>query len=467
MKDIFIPPPALQNSSSPADSLVRAWQVGQILKVRAESDSDAAGTLLLRIGKLKIAARTPVPIKAGESFAAKIQSLGEVPVLKIVSPPDGPQRAIAQYLRESLPRQADFTPLMQRLQTAASGSAPMPAPIKALAQAILRQTPTADGLKNASQVKSAISGSGVLLESRLARGTAPAGIAESDLKARLLQLRNLINRQLGGAASLPATQGTAAPGLAASPSATPETARPLGASTPQQAVELFVNGRLAPETLITRLARHLPAADVSLLTRYLERLAGDSRAATPELPELLARVARFIQAQPNPQSTAESLLALLRNTLALQELQQLTDNALSRIQANQLGSANREAGPAFLLHLDLPVAHDKDVRNLQLQFERHGGNSDTPDEWNVTINFNLPELGPIQARVRLRENRLTTRFEAGRAETVSDIREALPRLQEALARTGVAIEHLSVELGETPSGGPAQPRGRHLLDEMA
>ena len=457
MKDFSISPSVLENTPRTADSLVRAWQVGQILKVRAESDSDPAGQLLLRIGKLKVAARTPLPIKAGEAFAAQIQSLGEVPVLKVLSSPEGPQRAVAQYLRESLPRQADFTPLMQRLLATADKKNPLPPPVKDLAQAIARNIPTTNGLKNATQVRSALANSGVLLESRLDRAQ-PATTPLKDLKAQLLQLRSVITKQLDDNATLPARQAQASTGL--------EAPRQETAQSRQQLVDLFVNGRLAPESLVKSMVRQFPSEEVALLLRYLERVTGDPR-PMPDLPDLLARVARFIQAQPNPQSSAESLLTLLRNTLALQELQQLTDSALSRIQANQLSSVSRETGTAFLLHLDLPVMHDKEVRNLQLQLERREESDDSPESWNVTINFNLPELGPVQARLRLQENRLVTRFEAERSATVSGIREGLPHLQEALARAGVSIEHLSVEQGKVQPDRKPPPAGHHLLDEMA
>lgn len=456
MKGIFLTPPAQGNPPGTTASLMNAWQVGQILKVRAETDSSAAGQLMLRIGKLKVAATTPLPIKAGEAFSAQIQSLGQTPVLKILSTPGGPQRAIARYLRESLPRQQDFAPLMQKLATTAGKDSSLPQPVKSLAQSIIGNMASMDNLKRPGEIKSAITGSGVLLEARLAGANLPQTTLPADLKAQLLQLRRTLIRQLAADAT-PAGQAST-PGADRSMRTAPATSQ-------QQVIDLFISGRLAPETLVRLITRDFPADQVTLLLRYLESLTSLRQPAG--LSEPLVRLAQFIQAQTTPAVSAESLLALLRNILALQELQQLTENALNRIQASQLSSVSREAGTAFLLHLDLPVMHDKAVQNLQLQFEKRGEDEASPEHWNVTINIDLPELGPIQARLRLQENRLVTRFEAEQAGTVLGIRKNLPLLQEALARIGVTIDHLSVEQGKAETGLRPPPPGQHLLDEMA
>ncbi len=442
-----------------AANLLRAWQVGQILKVRAENDSNPAGQLMLRIGKLKVTASTPVPLKAGAAFSAQIQSLGQTPVLKIISPLNGPPSAVAQYLRESLPRQQDFSPLMQKLAFVAREKTGLPQAVKSLARDITANIAKTDKLKPPAAIKSAIADSGVLLEARLADASLPQTAQLSDLKGQLLRLRREISRQIMSDEGTPARQE--------SPPAGKENSRAPTAGSLQQAIDLFVRARLAPESLVKNLVRDLPADQLASFLRFLETSPTAARRPPADLPALLARLATFIQTQPGTGSSAESLLTLLRNALALQDLQQLTENALNRIQASQLSSVSRETGTAFLLLLDLPVMHGKDVQNLQLQFEKHNEAEASPEHWNVAINFNLPELGPVQARLRLQDNRLVTRFEAERTETVMEIRENLPRLQEALARTGVSVDHLSVEQGKADANRRPPPPGRYLLDEMA
>ncbi len=467
MKNFPIMTTPLESTPKAADNLIRTWKIDQILKLRAETSSNSTGQLIARIGNLKVTASTPVLIKAGETFSVQVQSLGQVPLLKIVSTLAGPERAVMQFLRESLPKQDNFEPLMQRLLAITKIENSLPRPVSTLMQSIANNLPTLDKMITPVAIKTAITSSGTFLESKLANPNTSKIALLSDLKAQLLKLRTVISKQLVDPYSvtgdkLPSASSRSPNGMRAAQS--PFEVRPGTAPLLQQAVNLFIEGKILLPQLAKSITLNLPGDQLGILMSQLD--AKEPLLKRPgELSEPLLKLMQAIQLQPSPTRTIESLLAQLRNIITLQELQQLTESALNRIQTTQLTSIARDTGNNFFLFVDQPIQREDEVHNTQIQFEKDQSEDESAEQWTVTMNFNLPELGPIQARLKLQENHLVTRFEADRHETVADIRDHLPKLHEALTKIGLSIEHLSVEHGKTDS--TIRPTDtHHLLDEI-
>ncbi|MFQ5487470.1 MAG: flagellar hook-length control protein FliK [Gammaproteobacteria bacterium] len=442
-----------------ADELIRSWQPGQMLQAQAETDSDATGRLLLRIGGLSLAALAPLPVKQGQRFQLEVLALEQIPLLKVLNKAMAPSRLdLTPYLRRTLPRQSDPARLLQQLVSLAKSSSPLAPRLMERIHSLTDSLPEAGRLRSPGQLKGALQNSGQFLEKTLKTATGTTAATASDFKARLLRLDSELQKQLAST-KLP-TQTAKAGALR--PSTVP--------TSTEQLLDLFKENRLTLPQLAGALTRHLTPEQLTQLQKALADYRGPSRHQTTAITDPALQVIQAIRQKTAPSRSAAALLQLLRTLPLLQDLQQQTDGALARLQSNQLLMANRDSGN-FLLLLDLPLRHQDDVNTVQLQLERERKTDpDQEEAWRVSLHFNLPALGPLQVKVRLQGQRLSTRFHTGHAATERGLRQQLPRLQESLGALGLHVEmpavELELELAQQPAPQPFKAR-RGILDETA
>lgn len=132
-----------------------------------------------------------------------------------------------------------------------------------------------------------------------------------------------------------------------------------------------------------------------------------------------------------------------------------------------IATLTRESDNLLLLLFDLNLK-DKDENHLikfRLEEEASAKDKDSPG-WVVAINFDFVELGPIQAKLHLTENTISTVFRAEKENTVKIISEQIKLLDVALKETGFDAINPGVV-----QGGISQPRdipdSVHMLDEKA
>lgn len=389
---------------------LRAWQVGQLLQAQVLTDT-VNNQVTLRIGRTTVAAQTQTPISAGQTLTVEVLRLGEQPVLKILPQlPPTLNDPLAAALRTALPKQTGLAPLLANLsllgQSAANGgaAAPLPATVLQAATQIHRALSDSHQAATARGLQQAIRDTGLFLESKLAQlAQGGGGELGADFKVALLRLQTLL-------ASTPRP-----------PAGTP--AGP-GQSTPAPPRETTTTHTTPP-------MRGLP-----------------------------------LQAQA---ASEPSLARVALTAVALDELQQQTEASLARLQLNQLASLpdSTEPQPSWLL--ELPLRHQAQVDVFQLRIGRDASGSGEETAagrpWVVNLAFDLPGLGPVQARVAVLGEQVSTTFWAEHAGTTQAFQTHLQTLSSNLQQAGLGVGDLVCHTGQAPQA-PTGPRAP-LMDTRA
>lgn len=464
-------------------------QVGQLLQATVLENQ--AGKVLLSLGHRQLSADSSLPFKPGQVLSLEVRSLGEPPVLKVLAALQASTAGItAVAVRTLLPRYGATTPLLAnlpRLAQAPAGS--LPPALDGAVRALLRNLPDRAALSTAQGVKSAIERSGSFLEHQLARpgSTAvplPASL-DSDFKANLLRVLAQL-RNLSGADTPAATQGRppAAPASAVpqQPPGQPplpttatdstlaaQTAQPLkpGAGDP-------VTGGAAQQALKRVLAaagtaqpRTSAAAQTAIPSPGSANPAGSPTPVTPGAPP----PPPFPGAPLVPQSPVPASAEPPDNPVFLRlDLLQQTEAALARIHLNQLASLPREGEQRLVEWLfDIPVRRGETIDFWSARITRDGSEGRTAEPaqplWSVQLAFDLPGLGPVQARINLQGERVSTWFRAARAETLPLLQAHLHELRQALLAAGLEVGTLDCQAGGLAA--PARNGTDPLIDEQA
>lgn len=178
---------------------------------------------------------------------------------------------------------------------------------------------------------------------------------------------------------------------------------------------------------------------------------------------------------PRPQAGVDGRTLRLDLAQLLQRggLLQQVESALSRVKLNQLASLpqERQQPPEWLV--ELPVRRGEDAIDVWgLRLRREGGRSDSETArngagWTVMLAFDLPGLGPVQARVSLSgERQISTRFLSEQGEPLRRLSEHLPRLRARLEQSGLVVQDLDVKRGRLREPPAPPPRGP-ILDDQA
>ncbi|MDQ1362615.1 MAG: hypothetical protein QG652_475, partial [Pseudomonadota bacterium] len=277
--------------------------------------------------------------------------------------------------------------------------------------------------------------SGIMLEAHLARR---GDNIETDFKAQLQQLNKLL-----------------------------QNFSPVAGQTShqEQAIRLIENYLRHPALPIQRLAQELGAlinpADMRLLLTAIETRKMDN-------PLTLSVMQLFAHIQKNQGTAAlEQLLKLVSDQNTLGELKIAVSNAVSHISQQQLLPMLRDADSTLLLLFGLPIRHDNETHWVDFRIEREKPPAGQAEAgWQVTLNFDITSLGPMQARLHLLGRQLTTTFRATQNSTLEKIRQHLPQLQQALQRSGIEVVKFDVVQGLAETPQPVAT-GVHILDERA
>ncbi len=466
-------------------------QVGQLLQASVVENS--AGRILLALGHRQLSAESSLPFKTGEVLTLEVRSLGARPVLKVIASLQ--ESASAQAIRNLLPRYGASTPLLAslpRLTQAAAGT--LPAPLQASVAALLRALPDRETVSQPRGLRAAIERSGSFLEQNLLLSAAqtPRPVTlENDFKAALLRLQALLRGLSGEAATRnpappapsrpdqtraaptppsPPTSGNAgndADPDAPRPAPSGPAARPVGkpgAPLPPALQRLVRQAASAGSTPTRPATASLPPGPATGAGTAAAPAAPSGALAPPPPPPLPGAVPA---AQPAVQSTLD--FAAGPGQWRLDLLQQ-TEAALARIHLNQLASLPREGDHRLMEWLfDLPVrrAEEIDLWSVRLRRENEPQqHSEAPASgWSLQLAFDLPGLGPMQAQINLRGERVSTHFRTTRPETLPLVREHLHELRSSLLAAGLQIGEIDCRPGRLDPG-PGIPPGP-LIDEKA
>jgi len=486
-------------STATAASQLR-WQIGQLLQATVLQRN--AGDVLLSIGNRQVVSETSLPLEKGQQLTVQVRSLGDLPQLRITSGLNTPP--MTEAIRALLPQQDSMTPLLASLARLTQANQP---PIPPLLREVIRMTvnnlPDTDALTRPEGVRKAIEQSGLFLERQLAqqlnphvrptpRSALPAPI-QMDFKANLVQLIQRLRdwpgstpAEPGGATARPPTAGAVA---ATAPSATPApppAPPPAAAATPDRPAPNAsapappgADGKTAAQTAPALSADQLrrvaqagpvrgtpPVPSPSPMTPAAATTVSATAAAgtvpTPAVPT--AAMPPFAGATPAPQAAAEATIDLLNRIGNLRtDLLRQAEAALARIQLHQLASQPRDAERGWLEWLfELPVRRGDEFDLWSVRIAREARDRSTPvrktqPRWSVQLAFDLPGLGPVQAQVTLQGERVSTRFWAGREDTLPLFRAHLQELQRMLGEAGLEVGELDCQPGPMPENTTTTP----------
>ncbi len=392
----------------------------------------------LASGNLRLMAESQTALRQGEQLQLRVtgRDARQRPELEIL------QRGasnIAPLLRGRLPQQQPLNQLMASLQHIHQAGDPA---LRSLLAPILETLPRRQQLFNATGVQQALRDSGQFLEASLFKGQPP----ERDLKAALLRLAAQLQlRQTSPQLPLAKSYGPETPTSPARPAALPDTASGGPPALPPPG----------------KLAQHPPQAPRPLPPNTLAR--GEPHYSTPAKSDLPGQLHPQPRLEPTmPPAARDQLTQILgevRGVLARQDAQQL------------LQLQNRDHSAV----IELPV-RDRDgvdVWQFQLQPPREGRDDSRaqgepselpPSGWSLTLNFDLPGLGPIRAVLTDRDQQLHIHFEASEASTRQLLTRHQQELRERLSAQGISDPQIDCEASPMRATTPAFSS---LLDDHA
>ena len=396
-----------------ADALSRNWQVGQIVAATVTSRPQS-GQVTLRIGIEQVQAQPGnLKLQPGQKLELQVVELGRVPSLRVIRTerPD-PVRAA---LRSALPRQQPLSNLFSQLVQLLARPANTSPVVVEIARSLIARLPDHRQLSSAEGLRQALRDSGLLLESRLASHRRPKPDLSQDLKANLLRLIDALR-------NLAANIG-------------PEKARP------------------GPDPSLTRPLPPAPMPASGQTTK--SDLAQVERAPTGNVRESPGRVLL-----PAPAGQAAARL----------DLAEQAESALARMRVNQLSSLNqdRPVSPEWLV--ELPVRRGEQIDTWQLHVRRdgtaeQGNNSPDHGRWSAVLQFDLPNLGAMEARVNLTGETISSVFIAETEGAVPVVEKHLPHLRSRLEALGLEVARLGCRQGKS-STPPRAAQSGSLLDEQ-
>jgi uncharacterized protein (UPF0128 family) len=134
----------------------------------------------------------------------------------------------------------------------------------------------------------------------------------------------------------------------------------------------------------------------------------------------------------------------------------MTESAVSRISLHQIATADAQQQGDARWKMEIPLAFpNNEFGVMQLFIEREKPDTKTnksrPAEeqsWSLAMAVDLPELGPLHVRLRLRGQSLETRILAENAASAQRLNEHLPRLKLQLEEKGLDIAHMDCREGK-------------------
>lgn len=402
--------------------------------------------------------------KLGDKLAIEVMQTQPL-TIKLRS--DSPTRAelIQNYQRHLLPQiDRSATPLATLNK---SITAPvLPQEIKQEVTRLFQGLTDKAALQQPDALKQTINNSGVFLESFLK--TNPRSVAAGqDFKANLLQLADVLKQQVQQPAlnrlvdnsdvmkKLPMEVQTALRQLVA----TPQDLRQLPA---QVQAALASKGQTSMQLLLGLLSSLRSAAT-----------SGENPLTPPTLTatqsQNLSGVQAFINARDSQASQTQNAVRFVEWQM-MRDLLREVESASARIQFNQLSMARDSDMPnnVNVWLFDLPVKDKQQMEMLQLRLEQHSPDLTQGEDaiWQVQLNLETQNLGPMQARISLHKQDIKVVILAERQASADILTKYIDELNQRLQKLDISISHLSCRQGAVkPLTTEIQPsQGEHLLD---
>ena len=413
------------------NTLLESLRAGQIVQATALTSTQSK-QVELRIGSLDILAHTQARIAAGDSLTLQVIKASNPLQMKVLQE-ISPRHIEAEAMRSALPQQAPISNLMKRLNTL-SATQPM-------------------------------SQSGGVNQQRNSVSPSPLPIATGQESGDRKPVKTPV--QVTGAPQAVLPTGTA--GVRAQSILNHLLQGPDGVRL-SQAIDRTIAFQVAPDEKLSgenvRLAFERSGLLLESVLATGSRPPNDMKRSILELLMQLRPMLAAAQAFP-PQVPSPGIERGFEPVGLFTELVSHAEGSLARILFNQLSSLPGDNSNQQIWQFEIPYRHGEKCDSFRVQIEREtrqNGAGQTEFLWSVRLDFDLEPIGPVQARLALAGEEISSRFTAEHAETTRRIEQALPQLARAFSRAGFKVGSLSATRGSCDN----EPRPRFpLLDEKA
>ncbi|GFZ86068.1 flagellar hook-length control protein FliK [Dyella caseinilytica] len=172
------------------------WRIGSVLSARPLGVTEQ-GLMVLQIGALTVEAEAP-GTKLPPQFQVRVLSLGAQPQLEILVGDSQLDSTVNQALRERLPQQNGYAPLLATVGALSQWvmAKQLPPYLRSALALLEHSMSTPQELSSPEGLRQAINRSGLFLESQLAQAPASdANTAHDDMKGALLRLIAILKDQ--------------------------------------------------------------------------------------------------------------------------------------------------------------------------------------------------------------------------------------------------------------------------------
>ncbi|WP_267223542.1 flagellar hook-length control protein FliK [Dyella silvae] len=187
---------ALTWAGAASGSAAESWRIGTVLAARPLG-INPQGMLVLQIGALAVETEAPRS-QLPSQFQVRVLTLGAQPQLEVIAPQTA-EPAMQVALRERLPQQNGYAPLLATLDALAQRPAlrQLPAYLRPALALLEHGVRTPAEVTRGEGLEEAIHRSGLFLESQLAQPQVDmAVLSEEDWKGALLRLASLLDDYL-------------------------------------------------------------------------------------------------------------------------------------------------------------------------------------------------------------------------------------------------------------------------------
>ncbi len=172
------------------------WRIGSVLSARPLGVSEQ-GLMVLQIGAITVEAEAP-GTKLPPQFQVRVLSLGAQPQLEILGAGSQLDGNVNQALRERLPQQNGYAPLLATIGALSQWSIvrQLPPYLRSALALLEHSMSTPQEVSTGEGLRQAINRSGIFLEAQLAQAPASdATTAHDDMKGALLRLVAILKGQ--------------------------------------------------------------------------------------------------------------------------------------------------------------------------------------------------------------------------------------------------------------------------------
>ena len=360
---------------------------------------------------------------------------------------------IQYYQRQVIPQIQQITenyPTLSQIRP----EMPIAAPVKQQVTQLLQNLAERQTLQQPEGLRQALTNSGPFLEHRLHTGN-PQVISQQDLKANLLQLAQVLRTAL------------------VQPTPEKILQNPELMQTLPKEVQTALRQVLAEPQSMRPLPALVPPALTSVgqtpLKVLVSLLSGLTTVPTGQTSQLASLIAALEVTQSQPVQGRELQQPALANQVALRvvewqvmrDLLREVETVTARIQSNQLAMVRDPDNPTNVnvWLFDLPIKDKQQLDRLQLRLEQHTSSTDNEEEiiWQVQLNLETQNLGPMQARISLLQHDVKVVILAEREASAVLLSAHIDALNLRLNKLGLNVSHLSCRQAPVHPLSPETP----------